>query len=70
MNTKNVINVISALVVVIGIAILTAVPVSITMDKSAEIAFKLLLSGAIPIIIGIILLLFINIRLKQAKSTL
>ena len=54
MNTKNVINVISALVVVIGLTILTAVPISLIMDQSPEVAWKLLISGLIPIFVGII----------------
>lgn len=54
MNIRNVLNVISALVVVIGITILTAVPVALAMGDSLKIAGQLLLSGIIPIIFGVI----------------
>lgn len=54
MNIRSVINVISALVVVIGIAILTAVPVSLMMGDDWSVACELLVSGLIPIIVGII----------------
>ena len=54
MNARNVINVISALVVVVGIAILTAVPVSMTMGDEWSVVFKLFLSAMIPITCGTI----------------
>jgi trk/ktr system potassium uptake protein len=54
MNVRNVINVISALVVVIGIAILTAVPVALLMGDSVKVISELLISGLIPIVCGVI----------------
>lgn len=55
MNVLNVVNVIAALVVVIGIAILTAVPVSWAMGDSVNVIAELLISALIPIVIGVIL---------------
>lgn len=54
MNVRNVINVISAVVVVIGIAILTAVPVSWAMGDSVTVISELMVSALIPIICGVI----------------
>jgi trk system potassium uptake protein TrkH len=53
MNIRNVINVVSALVVVIGIAIFTAVPVSWVMGDSNEVILQLTLSALIAIFAGI-----------------
>lgn len=53
MNIRNVINVISALVVVIGIAILTAVPVALAMGDGWKVAGELFISGMIPIAVGV-----------------
>jgi high-affinity K+ transport system ATPase subunit B len=52
MNIRNVINVVGALTVVIGLAILTAVPVSYWMGDSRTVIVLLALSACIPIIIG------------------
>jgi len=58
MNIRNVINVICALVVVIGVAILSAVPVSMVMDKSWPVLWQLLVSAMIPIVVGSVGYLF------------
>ena len=54
MNIRNVINIISALLVVIGIAILTAVPVAWAMGDSLKVILELLFSALIPIVCGLI----------------
>ncbi len=54
MNIRSVVNVIASLTVVIGAAILTSYPVSILMGDARSISLKLLISGLIPIIIGLI----------------
>jgi len=53
MNIRNVVNVVSALVVVIGIAIFTAVPVSWAMGDKPEVILQLTLSALIAIFAGI-----------------
>jgi len=58
MNIKNVINVISALVVVVGLAILSAVPVAFFMGDSIKIIYALALSAFFPITVGITAYLF------------
>ena len=63
MNIRNVINVVSALVVVIGIAIFTAVPVSWVMGDKPEVIIQLALSSLIAIFAGI--MFFIPTRVKQ-----
>ena len=55
MNIRNVINVVSALTVVIGLAILTAVPVSYWMGDSSTVISLLTVSACIPIVIGLIM---------------
>ncbi len=54
MNIRHVINVISALTVVIGLAILTSVPVAWLMGDSCRVIGLLTISAVIPIMIGII----------------
>lgn len=53
MNIRHVVNVVAALIVVIGLAILTAVPVAWLMGDSRIVIWELALSGMIPIIFGI-----------------
>ena len=55
MNIRHVINVIAALTVVIGLAILTAVPVSWMMGDPGQVITLLTVSACIPIVIGIIM---------------
>jgi trk/ktr system potassium uptake protein len=55
MNIRHVINVIAALTVVIGLAILTAVPVSWMMGDSSQVITLLTISACIPIVIGVIM---------------
>ncbi len=63
MNVRNVINVVSALVVVIGIAIFTAVPVSWAMGDKPEVIIQLALSALIAIFAGIVF--FVPTRVKK-----
>jgi len=58
MNIKTVINVISALVVVVGLAILSAVPVAFIMNDSNKVIFSLTISALFPISAGITAFLF------------
>jgi trk/ktr system potassium uptake protein len=55
MNIRHVINVIAALTVVIGLAILTAVPVSWMMGDKPKVIGLLAISAFIPILIGFIM---------------
>lgn len=57
MNIRNVINVVSALTVVIGLAVLTAVPVAWAMGDGPELIFRLAVSAAIPVLVGGIMFL-------------
>ena len=54
MNSRAVINVISALIVVIGLTILSAVPISILMDDSSHDIKMMTLAAIVPIILGTI----------------
>lgn len=53
MNYRNVINVIAALTVVIGLTILTSVPVAWVMGDTNQVIIKLLISGLIPSALGL-----------------
>jgi trk/ktr system potassium uptake protein len=53
MNFRNVINVIAALVVVIGLTILTSVPVAWIMGDANHVIVKLLISALIPTAFGV-----------------
>ena len=55
MNIRNVINVVAALTVVIGLAILTAAPVAWMMGDPNSVIVLLILSACIPIVIGVIM---------------
>lgn len=63
MNIRNVINVVSALVVVIGIAIFTAVPVSWAMGDKPDVILQLTLSALIAIFAGIVF--FVPTRVEK-----
>jgi trk system potassium uptake protein TrkH len=58
MNIKSVINVISSIIVVVGLIILTAVPVSYLMHDDTKTIFALLISALIPIFAGVLGFLF------------
>lgn len=62
MNIRQVINVIAALTVVIGLAILTAVPVSWSMGDSSRVTALLALSAGIPILTGIVMFILSRTR--------
>jgi trk/ktr system potassium uptake protein len=55
MNIRNVINVVAALTVVIGLAILTAVPVAWMMGDPNTVIVLLAISACIPIVVGTIM---------------
>jgi trk system potassium uptake protein TrkH len=63
MDIRNVINVVSALVVVIGIAIFTSVPVAWVMGDSSEVIMQLTFSALIAIFAGIIF--FVPTRVEK-----
>jgi len=63
MNIRNVINVVSALVVVIGIAIFTSVPVAWMMGDSNEVIMQLTFSALIAIFAGIVF--FVPTRVEK-----
>ncbi|MFA7184821.1 MAG: TrkH family potassium uptake protein [Victivallales bacterium] len=52
MNIRSVINVVSALTVVIGLAILTAAPVAWVMGDGGEVVLRLTVAAAIPMLVG------------------
>ncbi len=54
MNYRRVINVVSSLVVVVGAAILSSVPVSLVMDRSLGVALGLFVSGLMPVVAGVV----------------
>ena len=58
MKFRRVINVVSLLVIVVGIAVLSSVPVSLMLDRNVDIALKLLVSGLIPVAAGLVMFAF------------